>query len=58
MQLKLKFLELEPLPPLPQPATGNIEEEKEIRNAALQILARMIAQAANTEERTMEACDE
>jgi hypothetical protein len=58
MQLKLNFLEREPLPAPPQPATGNVGEEKEIRDAALEILARMIAQAARTSEQTMEACDE
>ena len=58
MQLKLNFLEREPLPAPPQRATDNVGEETEIRDAALEILARMIARAARTNEQTMEACDE
>jgi hypothetical protein len=58
MQLKLNFLEREPLPTAPQPAPDTVGEEKEIRDAALEILARMIAQAARTNEQTMEARDE
>jgi hypothetical protein len=58
MQLKLNFLELELLLAPPQIATDNIGEAKEIREAAVEILARIIAQAAKTNEQTMETCDE
>lgn len=58
MQLKLNFLERELLPAPPQPATDNVGEEKEIRDAAVEILARIIAGAARISEQTMEACDE
>jgi hypothetical protein len=58
MQLKLNFLELELSPALPQIATDNVGGAKEIRVAAVEILARIIAQAAKTNEQTMEACDE
>ncbi len=58
MQLQLRFLELELLPAPPQITDENAEEAKEIRDAAVEILARIIAQAARTSEQTMEACDE
>jgi len=58
MQLKLSFLELELLPAPPQITDENVGEAKEIRDAAVEILARIIAQAAKTNEQTMEACDE
>ena len=58
MQLKLSFLELELLPAPPQITDENLGEAKEIRDTAVEILARIIAQAAKTNEQTMEACDE
>ncbi len=58
MQLQLRFLHLELLPAPPQITHQHAEEAKEIRDAAVEILARIIAQAARTSEQTMEACDE
>ena len=49
--------ELELLPAPPQITDENVGEAKEIRDAAVEILARIIAQAAKTNEQTMEACD-
>jgi hypothetical protein len=53
MQLQLRFLELELLPAPPQITDEDIGEAKEIRDAAVEILARIIAQAAKTNEQTM-----
>jgi hypothetical protein len=46
------------LPAPPQITDENVGEAKEIRDAAVEILARIIAQAAKTNEQTMEVCDE
>lgn len=58
MQLQLRFLELELLPAPPQITDENVREAKEIRDAAVEILARIIAQTAKTNEQTVEASDE
>jgi hypothetical protein len=56
MQLILAFLEPEP-PSLPQTARQDIETTAEARKAAIEIMARILAQTIETTE-PAEVCDE
>ena len=58
MQLNLAFLELELLPPQTHMASEHVEAITEARDAAVEILARILAQTTKIEEQTMEASDE
>jgi hypothetical protein len=58
MQLNLAFLELELLPPPTHMASEHVEATTEARDAAVEILARILAQTAKIEEQTVEASDE
>jgi hypothetical protein len=56
MQLNLAFLEL--VPPPTHMASEHVEATTEARDAAVEILARILAQTAKIEEQTVEASDE
>jgi hypothetical protein len=56
MQLILAFLELEP-PSTPQTTRQEIETPVQARRAAVEIMARILAQTVETNEPT-EVCDE
>ena len=56
MQLILAFLELEP-PSTPQTTRQEIEAPVQDRRAAVEIMARILAQTVETNEPT-EVCDE
>jgi hypothetical protein len=58
MQLNLAFLELELLPSPQQMASEHVGATRETRDAAVEILARILAQTAKINEQTMEATDE
>jgi hypothetical protein len=58
MQLNLAFLELESSAPLPPQASKPAEVTMETREAAVEVLARILAHTAEVNQQTTEAFDE